>query len=83
MARLTDFHHQQRGSKHVRHPHPRPREVPLKVSYPGRAVVKAVLGDDVLLVRHGHPLSHVWLQLVDERRRRSHALTRPSSIDET
>jgi hypothetical protein len=31
--------------------------------------VKAVLGDDVLLVRRGRPLGHVRLQLVDERRR--------------
>jgi hypothetical protein len=38
---------------HVRHPRPRPREVPLKVRYPGRVVVKAVLGDDILLVRRG------------------------------
>jgi hypothetical protein len=34
-------------------------------------------------VHRGRPLVHVRLQLVDERRRRSHALTRPSSIDET
>ena len=71
------------GSRHVRHPCPRPREVPLKVRYPGRAVVKAVLGDDVLLVRRGHPLVHVRLHLVDERRRRRHTLTRLPSIDET
>jgi hypothetical protein len=62
---------------------PRPREVPLKVRYPGRAVVKAVLGDDVLLVRRRRPLVHVRLQLANERRRRNHALTRPPSIDET
>jgi hypothetical protein len=54
-----------RGSRRVRHPRPRPREVPLKVRYPGRAVMKAVLGDDVLLMRRGHPLVHVRLQLVD------------------
>jgi hypothetical protein len=53
----------------VRHPDPRPWEVPLKVRYPGGTVVKAVLGDDVLLVRRGRPLGHVRLQLVDERRR--------------
>jgi hypothetical protein len=53
------------------------------VRYPGRTVMKAVLGDDVLLVRRGRPLVHVQLQLADERRRRSHALTRPPSIDET
>jgi hypothetical protein len=74
---------QWRGSRHVRHPHPRPQEVPLKVRYPGGAVVKAVLGDDVLLVRRGRPLCHVRLQPVDERRRCRHALTRPPSIDET
>jgi hypothetical protein len=45
------------GSRHVRHPRPRPREVPLKVRYPGHAVVKAVLGDDVLLVRTDAHLS--------------------------
>jgi hypothetical protein len=71
------------GRRHVSHPRPRPREVPLKVRYPGRAVVKAVLGDDVLLVCRGRPLGHVQLQLVDERRHCSHALTRPPSIDET
>jgi hypothetical protein len=57
--------------------------VTLKVSYPGRAVVKAVLGDNILLMRHGRPLIHVRLQLVDERRRRNDALTHPPSIDET
>jgi hypothetical protein len=45
--------------------------------------VKTVLGDDVLFVRRGHPLVHVRLQLVYERRRHRHALTRPPSIDET
>jgi hypothetical protein len=45
-----------RGSRHVHHPRSRPRVVPLKVRYPGRAIVKAVLGDDVLLVRRGRPL---------------------------
>jgi hypothetical protein len=55
-----------RGSRHVCHPRPHPREVPLKVRYPGRAVVKAVLGDDVLLVRRRRPLVHVRLQLADE-----------------
>jgi hypothetical protein len=69
--------------RHVHHPRPRPREVPLKVRYPGGVVVKAVLGDDVLLVRRGRPLCHVRLQLVDERRHRRHALTHPPSIDET
>jgi hypothetical protein len=54
-----------------------------KVRYPGGAVVKAVLDDDVLLVRRGRPLCHVLLHLVDKRRRRRHALTRPPSIDET
>jgi hypothetical protein len=34
-------------------------------------------------VRRGRPLGHVRLQLVDEQRRRNHALTRPPSIDET
>jgi hypothetical protein len=34
-------------------------------------------------VRRGRPLIHVRLQLADERCRRSHALTRPFSIDET
>jgi hypothetical protein len=72
-----------RGSRHVRHPCPHPRDVPLKVRYPGRAVVKVVIGGDVLLVRRGRPLGHVRLQLVDERHRRSHALTRPPSIYET
>jgi hypothetical protein len=72
-----------RGSRHVRRPRPRPREVPLKVRYPGRTVVKAVLVDDILLVRRGRPLGHVQLQLVDERRCRCHALTRTPSIDET
>jgi hypothetical protein len=57
--------------------------VPLKVRYPGGAVVKAVLGDDVLLVRRGRPLCHLRLQLVDERHRSKHALTRPPSMDET
>jgi hypothetical protein len=71
------------GSRHVHHSRPLPREVALKVRYPGRAVVKAVLGDDVLLVPRGRPLGHVRLQLVDERRHRSHTLTRPPSIDET
>jgi hypothetical protein len=63
-----------RGSRHVRHPRPRPREVPLKVRYPGVAVMKVVLSDDVLLVRRGRPLDHVRLQLFDEQRRRSHTL---------
>jgi hypothetical protein len=36
-----------------------------------------------MLVRRGRPLGHVRLQIVDERRRRSHALTHPPSIDET
>jgi hypothetical protein len=45
--------------------------------------VKVVIGGDVLLVRRGRPLGHVRLQLVDERHRRSHALTRPPSIYET
>jgi hypothetical protein len=36
-----------------------------------------------LLVRRGRPLIHVLLQLVDERRRRSHTLTCPPSIDKT
>jgi hypothetical protein len=36
-----------------------------------------------MLVRRGCPLGRVRLQLVDERRRRRHALTRPPSIDET
>jgi hypothetical protein len=40
-----------------------------------------MLGDDVLLVRGGRPLCHVRLQPVKERRRRSHALTRPPSIE--
>jgi hypothetical protein len=34
-------------------------------------------------VRRRRPFDHVRLQLVDERRRRSHALTRPPNIDET
>jgi hypothetical protein len=71
------------GSRHVHRPRTRPREVPLKVRYPGGAVVKAVLGDDVLLVCRGRPLCHLRLQLVDERHRSKHALTRPPSIDET
>jgi hypothetical protein len=50
---------------HVRHPHPRPQEVPLKVRYPSGAIVKAVLDDNVLLVRRRCPLCHVWLQLVE------------------
>jgi hypothetical protein len=45
--------------------------------------VKAVFGDDVLLVRRGRPLGHVRLQLVGKQSRCSHTLTRPSSIDET
>jgi hypothetical protein len=73
---------QWRGSRHVHHPRPRPREVPLKLRYPGRAIVKAVLGDDILLVHRGRPLVHVRLQLADKRRRRRHTLTRPPSIDE-
>jgi hypothetical protein len=50
-----------RGSRHVRHPRPRPQEVPLKVRYPGRAIAKAVLGDDVLLARRERSLGHVRL----------------------
>jgi hypothetical protein len=69
-----------RGSRHIRHPRPRPQEVPPKVRYPA---VKAVLSDDVLLLRRGRPLVHVQLQLADERCRRSHALMRPPSRDET
>jgi hypothetical protein len=42
-----------------------------------------VLGDDVLLVCRGCPLGHVRQQLVDERRRHRHTLTRPPRIDET
>jgi hypothetical protein len=38
--------------------------------------VKAVLGDDVLLVRRGRPLCHVRLQPIDERR--CNTLTIPS-----
>jgi hypothetical protein len=72
-----------RGSRHVCHPRPRPREVPLKVRYLGRVVVTAVLADDVLPVCRERSLVHIRLQLVDERRRRRHALTRPPSIDET
>jgi hypothetical protein len=51
------------------------------VRYPGGAVMKVVLGDDILLVRRERPLCHVRLQLVDERRHRRHALTRPPSIE--
>jgi hypothetical protein len=36
-----------------------------------------------MLVRSGRQLNHVRLQLVEERRRCRHALTRPPSIDET
>jgi hypothetical protein len=43
--------------------------------------VKAVLGDDVLLVRRERLLYHVRLQPFDERRRRRNALTRPPSIE--
>jgi hypothetical protein len=72
-----------RGSRHVRHPRPRSWEVPLKVRYPGGVVMKVVLGENVMLVCRGHPLGHVRLQPVDERRRRRHALTRPPSTNET
>jgi hypothetical protein len=43
--------------------------------------VKAVLGDDVLLMRRERPLYHVRLQPVDETRHLRHALTRPPSIE--